>query len=96
MSEDVSQKRIELIRASEEKKIKNTVKFLTKCEDEDILRIHKEFKDKENEKVIDALCVGILSKGAHLLEYLHCVPDRCLDVVLLHCSLYSMSWTCNG
>ena len=42
----------------------------------DILRIHKEFTDKENEKVIDALCAGLLTKGAHLLEYLECVPDR--------------------
>ena len=76
ISGDVAQKRLELIKAAEEKKIKRTAKFLTKCEDEDILRIHKEFTDKENKKVIDALCPGILSKGAHLLEYLECVPDR--------------------
>ena len=76
MSEDVAKKRLELIKAAEEKRIKKTVKFLTKCEDEDILRIHKEFTDKENEKVIDALCSGLLTKGAHLLEYLECVPDR--------------------
>ena len=76
MSEDVAKKRLELIKAAEEKKIKRTVKFLTKCEDEDILRIYKEFEDKENEKVIEALCAGLVSKGAHLLEYLDCIPDR--------------------
>ena len=76
MSKDVAKKRFELIKAAEEKKIKRTVKFLTKCEDEDILRIYKEMKDKENEKVIDALCSGIVVKGAHLLEYLECVPDK--------------------
>ena len=43
MSEDVAKKRIELIKAAEKKKIKRTVKFLTKCEDEDILRIYKEY-----------------------------------------------------
>ena len=59
MSEDVAKKRLELIKAAEEKKIKRTVKFLTKCEDEDILRIYKEFEDKENEKVIEALCAGL-------------------------------------
>ena len=76
MSEDVAQKRFELIKAAEEKRIKRTVKFLTKCEDEDVLRIYKEMKDKENEKVIEALCSGVVTKGAHLLEYLGCVPDK--------------------
>ena len=76
MSEDVAKKRLELIKAAEEKKIKRSVKFLTKCEDEDILRIYKENENKENEKVIEALCSVVLNRGSHLLEYFGFVPDR--------------------
>ena len=76
MSEDVAKKRFELIKASEEKKITRTVKFLTKCEDKDILRIYKEYKDKENEKLIEALTGEVVAKGALALDYFECIPDR--------------------